>query len=85
MTSSCSTMPKLPATGPVAEPKVAAVCPPPGVFANPQVFRTETKVKKGETVFQTLKRFRLAEAEKNAHGDRLWRGMQSCRTAKPAS
>jgi hypothetical protein len=79
-------MPRLPAVAPLpeAEPKVAAVCPQPGVFADPRVFRSTTKIQKGETAFQTVKRFRLAEAQKNAHGDRLWRGMQACR-AKPAS
>jgi len=86
MTSGCSTMPKIPAVAPplAAEPKVAAVCPQPGVFADPRVFRSKTVVKPGESAFATVKRFRLAEAQKNAHGDRLWRGMQACR-AKPGS
>lgn len=57
----------------------ADYCPPPQTFANWNVLKEETKVKKGETAFQTVKRFRLAEKEKNAAAQRLWTGMKSCR------
>jgi hypothetical protein len=60
----------------------ADYCPPPQTFADPRTFRTVTKVKKGETAFQTVKRFRLAEAKKNAAAQRLYNGMRSCRSKR---
>lgn len=63
----------------------AALCPHPSVYASYATFNRTTEVKSGETAFQTVKRFRIAEKEKNASGRRLWNGLKSCRTknAKP--
>ncbi len=63
---------------------VASICPHPSVFASYNTFQTETRLQKGETAFATVKRFRLAEKEKNAAGRRLWSGMKACRAKEPA-
>lgn len=77
MISGCST---LGIDGSRLEPvKVAAVCPHPSVFANYATFTNATQVRQGESAFQTVQRFRLAEAEKNRAGRRLWQGMKQCR------
>lgn len=41
---------------------------------------------KGETALKTAQKFRLAEARKNAAGQRLWTGLKKCRAigSKPA-
>lgn len=54
-------------------------CPPPTTIASPRTFKTQTKLKQGETAFQTVKRFRMAEAAKNAEGLRMMRAYEACR------
>lgn len=63
-----------------------SICPHPSVFASYTTFQSETRIREGETAFQTVKRFRLAEKEKNAAGRRLWSGIKACRqeVEKPA-
>lgn len=60
----------------------ASLCPPPSTYASYNTFLAETRIREGETAFQTVKRFRLAEKEKNAAGRRLWSGMKACRQEK---
>lgn len=69
---------------PKAPPSVSFsdYCPPPQTFASWNTFTAETKVAKGENAFQTVKKFKLAEKEKNASAQRLWTGMKACRTKK---
>lgn len=69
---------------PVKPPSVSFqdYCPPPQTFADWNTFKAETKVVKGESPFATVKRFRLAEREKNASAQRLWTGMKACRSKK---
>lgn len=57
-------------------------CPPPQTFASWHDFTQKTQVKKGETAFQTVKRFRIAEKERNDAAQRLWTGMKACRAKK---
>lgn len=57
----------------------AAFCPPESAIASPRTFRDHTTVNKGETAFQTVKRFRLAEQKKNADGKRLYKTYAECR------
>ena len=54
-------------------------CPAPQAFASWSDFTTYTKVVKGESAYQTVKRFRIAEARKNAAGQRIWMGLKRCR------
>lgn len=65
-----------PASAPLAQ-----ACPSPQIFASWSTFTSETKVVPGETPFETVKRFRLAEKAKNSAGQRLWRGLKQCRDA----
>lgn len=76
--SGCSTLGIDPP--PVEPVKIAAVCPHPATFASYKTFTYKTEVRTGESAFQTVKRFRLAEKEKNDAGKRLWRGMKQCRS-----
>jgi hypothetical protein len=79
-TSGCST---LGVDGAKIKPQPAsALCPHPRVYANWHTFTGTTQIKQGETAFQTVKRFRVAEAEKNKAGQRLWEGMKACRQDK---
>jgi hypothetical protein len=79
-TSGCST---LGVDGAKIKPQPAsALCPHPRVYANWHTFAGTTQIKQGETAFQTVKRFRVAEAEKNKAGQRLWEGMKACRQDK---
>lgn len=74
MISGCST-----AEIPVAAINVSQFCPPASTIASSGTFRTQTSIKKGETAFQTVKRFRLAEQKKNADGARMLRAYEACR------
>lgn len=81
MISGCSTVgvqaPKVPPSVSFSD-----YCPPPQTFADWNTFTKETKVAKGETAFQTVKNFKLAEKEKNTSAQRLWTGMKACRSKK---
>ncbi len=57
----------------------SSLCPHPSAYASYNTFLSETRIKEGETAFQTVKRFRVAEKEKNSAGRRLWAGMKACR------
>ncbi len=80
MTSGCSTLPSPSDVNP--QKKAALLCPHPSVYANWATFTGKTEVKQGETAFQTVKRFRVAEQRKNAEAQRLWEGMKACRADK---
>ena len=60
----------------------SAYCPPPEAFADYDDFVWKTQVKTGDTAFQTVARFKLAEAEKNAAGRNLWNGFKNCRAKR---
>lgn len=76
MTSACSTVePVAPALS------VASYCPPETTIASPQTFRNKVALKRGETPFQTVKRFRMAEKKKNDDGARLMATYAKCRAS----
>lgn len=75
--SGCSTLPSPKDLPPAI--KTGDICPPPQAFASWNDFTSQTKAMKGETAFQTAKRFRLAEERKNAAAQRLWMGLKRCR------
>jgi hypothetical protein len=80
MMCGCSTGVELPKSPPPVS--FSAYCPPADAFADYDTFVTRTVVKEGDTAFQTVKKFRLAEAEKNGAGRRLYNGFEQCRSKR---
>lgn len=79
--SGCSTVPGLSAAD-IPKVDMKDLCPPPQAFASWHDFTQRTQVKKGESAFTTVQRYRLAEAKKNLAGQRLWSGLKQCRAKK---
>ncbi len=75
MISGCSTVePVVPALN------LSAHCPPETAIASPKTFQSKVTLRQGETPFQTVKRFRMAEKKKNDDGRRLMEVYAKCRT-----
>ena len=78
--SACSTVSPQP-----SDVDIAQYCPADSVIVASRVYKSTIQIKQGETAFQTVKQFRLAEAEKNAAMRRLLTAYRRCRSVKAAS